>query len=117
MEGFAKCAWSAGAMDETAAAYLHERELPYFTMFGQGSRPYKDLEGKLLNSYCFPLVPHISVLAPLTCSGAACSAWSCLREAMIDLPTHLCLECTVQDVKVLTRHAGEGQPGSQDTGV
>ena len=33
-------------MDETAAAYLHERELPYFTMFGQGSRPYKDLEGE-----------------------------------------------------------------------
>ena len=45
-EARAKSAWSAGAMDETAAAYLHERALPYFTMFGQGSRPYKDLEGK-----------------------------------------------------------------------
>ena len=46
MEANTKWAWSAGAMDETAAAYLHERKLPYFTMFGQGSHPYKDLEGE-----------------------------------------------------------------------
>ena len=32
-------------MDEVAAAYLHEEGLPYFTMFGQGSRPYTDLKG------------------------------------------------------------------------
>ena len=36
----------AGAMDETAAAYLREEGLPYFTMFGQGSNPYKDLKGE-----------------------------------------------------------------------
>ena len=32
-------------MDEIAAAYLHEEGLPYFTMFGEGSRPYTDLIG------------------------------------------------------------------------
>ena len=35
----------AGAMDEITAAYLHEEGLPYFSMFGQGSRPYTDLRG------------------------------------------------------------------------
>lgn len=35
----------AGAMDEVTAAYLHEEGLPYFSMFGEGSRPYKDLKG------------------------------------------------------------------------
>ena len=60
-EARAKSAWSAGAMDETAAAYLHERELPYFTMFGQGSRPYKDLEGKP-----WPPRAELSYLTPLS---------------------------------------------------
>ena len=36
----------AGAMDEVTAAYLHEEGLPYFSMFGEGSRPYTDLRGE-----------------------------------------------------------------------
>lgn len=42
---------SAGAMDDTTAAWLHEEGLPYFTMFGQGTNPYKDLKGMHTQSH------------------------------------------------------------------
>lgn len=42
----------AGAMDEVTAAYLHEEGLPYFTMFGQGISPYKDLKGDTCKHTC-----------------------------------------------------------------
>ncbi len=39
-------------MDEVTAAYLHEEGLPYFTMFGQGISPYKDLKGDTCKHSC-----------------------------------------------------------------
>lgn len=58
----------AGAMDEVTAAYLHEEGLPYFTMFGQGISPYKDLKGDTCKHSCLSAAIAGAPLLVLMCN-------------------------------------------------
>jgi len=65
----------AGAMDEVTAAYLHEEGLPYFTMFGQGISPYKDLKGDTCKHTCLSAAIAGGLLFVLMCNaGPVCQA-------------------------------------------
>ena len=75
-----------------------------------------------------PELPVLELPTPLSqlpyiLRSSSLCCWSCVQcgvGATTGPPTRLCLEISVSDMpnmKNLTRHAGEGQPGGQDAGL